>query len=168
MMPKRTVWILAAGAAMFVAIASVPWSKVVRVTMIDGGVQKENLILGKFTYTSISADPSVKSTPVVARKLAAYGLAEYSMDSTGVITQERGTNEYDLTQRKRGDIRKEASNLLKKMPWLSIAWRGKRSTSFYARGTHPSLGGKVAVACSRMPERKHGPNLMHITATVIE
>jgi len=168
MISKRVVVFVAAGIAVVAAVASVRWSKVVRVTLFDGGIQREHLILGKFTYTALNADPSVHSTLLASRKIAAYGLEEYTPGSMGVVTKEGGSSEYDLWQRKKGDIHGEASRLLKKMPWLSIAWHGTRSTSFYARGTHPGLGGKVSVACSRMPEGKYGPNQLHITTSVEE
>ena len=151
--------------AAFAAVACTPWSKVVRETRYDGGVQREHLVLGKLRLTSMANDPGALASLDVERRLASYG---FHIKGSGLVTTETSRVQYHISEKAKGDIRQESARLAKEMPWLKQVWHGTRFTSFYARGFHPTLKGFVEVMYGRLPERKHGPGMLQVTISVSE
>lgn len=168
MLSKRT-WIgIGLGVIVVAAVANINWLKVERVTYLDGGVQRQYRILGKFTYVATVEDPRTQASRQVSDKFKSYGLERFSGDGSAVIEIARARTEFTLFKEGQGDIVAEAATLGKEMPWLTQLWNGSHHTNFYARGNHPKLGGYVEVSCSRLPERKHGPGKLRFTIAVTE
>lgn len=168
MLSKRA-WIgVGIGALAVAALASIRWVEIKRETYYNGGVQRQYRILGRFDFTSMREDRRIEASRIVSDKFTEYGLAPPAEGDSPVVDVESSKTEFTIFKDGQGDIRQESGRLAKSSPWLSQVWTGSRHTHLYARGRHPKLGGFVEVSCSRLPERKHGPNKLRYTISVTE
>jgi hypothetical protein len=168
-MPSNQQWTwIGVSAAILVVVANAQWRTITRETQLDGAVQREYLVLGRYKYTATVEDAKIRTTPLVAQKFEEYGLERFSTGESGMITIDKPRVHFDLNREAQGDIKLESAKLTKEMPWLKQAWHGSRFTHFYARGTHPKRGGLVEVSCGRLPERKHGPGQLRFTVSITE
>lgn len=168
MIGLRPILFLVASVGVVAGVAATDWSHVTRETRLDGYVQQEHLVLGRFKRTTDYADPRIEVSPTVSAKLKAYGLNKFGGDGYSAIQIEKPRTEYSFSASGPGDLREEAKRIKKDLPWLSLTWRGTLSTSFTAHGYHPVNKNYVCVSMMKMPERKHGAGMAHLVISIQE
>ena len=168
MIGLRSSLFLVASVAVVAGVTATDWSHVIRETRLDGYVQQEHLILGRFKQTTECADPQVKVSDTVSLKLKEYGLKTFGEGGFGAIQVENSRTEYSFSASGPGDLRHEAKRIAKELPWLTTIWRGTLSTSFTAHGYHPTKKNYVCISMMKMPQRKHGAGMAHMVVSIEE
>lgn len=168
MIGLRPVLFVVASVGVVAGVTATDWSHVIRETRLDGYVQQEHLVLGRFKRTTDYADPRIKVSDTVDSKLKEYGVRKFGEDGFAAIQVEKPRTEYSFSASGPGDLRQEAKRISKELPWLTTTWRGTLSTSFTAHGYHPTSKNYVCISMMKMSERKHGAGMAHMVISIQE
>lgn len=168
MIGLRPILFIVASIGVVAGVTATDWSHVIRETRLDGYIQQEHLVLGRFKRTTDYANPAIKVSDTVDSKLKEYGLRKFGEDGFAAIQIEKPRTEYSFSGSGPGDLRHEARRITKELPWLSLTWRGTLSTSFTAHGYHPATKNYVCISMMKMPERKHGAGMVRMVISIQE
>lgn len=168
MIGLRPVLFVVASVGVVAGVTATDWSHVIRETRLEGYVQQEQLVLGRFKRTTEFEDARIKVSDTVDSKLKEYGLKKFGEDGFAAIQVEKRRTEYSFSASGPGDLRQEAKRIAKELPWLTTTWRGALSTSFTAHGYHPANKNYVCISMMKMSERKHGAGMAHTVISIQE
>lgn len=168
MIGLRHILFTVASIGVVAGVTATDWSHVIRETRLDGYVQQEHLVLGRFKRTTEYDDARIKVSDTVDSKLKEYGLSKFGEGGYSAIQIEKPRTEYSFSANGPGDLREEAKRIATKLPWLTLSWRGTLATSFTAHGYHPTNKNYVCISMMKMPERKHGAGMAHMVISIQE